>query len=191
MSYIPIPPDRRNLVGFFQSGRYFADVSGEIRDLFDLPTEITTRLHAKHDPLLSLTDLGVVVHIRRGDYLIADNKAKHGILDERYYQRAIAAAQAAIPNCQFLVFSDDLPWCRAQSWLEGATFVDEPSDVSALWLMSRFRNFIIANSTFSWWAAWLAGADCRVWAPDRWFGTIDPRETQDIYEPSWIRLPIT
>lgn len=196
-SYVPIPPDTQNLVGYFQSSKYFADVSGEIRALFALPTHLQDEVARRHATLLtpSLLDHGVIVHIRRGDYNYGQNKIKHGFLDERYYQRAIAAAQDAIPGCQFLVCSDDLEWCRKQPWLTdvGAIFVDEPSDVLALWFMSRFRNFIIANSTFSWWAVWLGDAKMRggqVWAPDRWFGPTGPQDYQDVYEPDWVRLPI-
>jgi len=191
--YVPIPSHCRILLGYFQSSCHFADVSGEIRDLFDPPTSLKEAVTAKHAGLLTPTvqERGVVIHIRRGDYMIGANKSQHGILDERYYQRAIEAARAAVPDCQLLVFSDDLPWCREQPWLACATFVEEPVDVQALWLMSRFRHFILSNSTFGWWAAWLAGVGTRVWAPDRWFGTRDPIETRDIYEPNWVQLPIT
>lgn len=195
--YVPIPPDARNLTGYFQSSKYFADVSDEIRTMFDLPEHNKEAATARHTDILTpeLLANGVVLHIRRGDYLRGDNLPIHGILDERYYRRAIAAAQAAIPACRFLVFSDDLAWCKQQTWLTdvGAIFVDETIDYMALWIMSRFRIFILANSTFSWWAAWLSDAKTRggyVWAPDRWFGRAGPQDFNDIYEPEWVKLPI-
>jgi hypothetical protein len=194
-SHTPIPPDARGLVGYFQSSKYFADVSGEIRHLFVPPEYIVASTQENHADILTtdLRDRSVVVHIRRGDYIMGDNKTRHGILDERYYRRAIDAARSKIgADVPLLVFSDDLPWCRAQSWLEGATFVDEPIDYRALWLMSQYRHFILANSTFSWWAAWLSGdQNGKVWAPDRWFGPTGPPDWKDIYEPGWIRLSIT
>jgi hypothetical protein len=194
-SYSPIPPDTRGLVGYFQSSKYFADVSGEIRALFVPPMKIIEEVQTDHADILSpdVRDRTVVIHIRRGDYLEGIQRKIHGILDDRYYRRAMAAAREVIGDgCQFLVFSDDLPWCRAQPWLEGSTFVDEPVDYRALWLMSQFRNFIIANSTFSWWAAWLSGnQNGKVWAPDRWFGPPGPPDWKDIYEPGWTLLPIT
>ena len=192
-SYIPIPPGRHNLYGYFQSARYFADVSGEIRTLFDPPTSLKEAVAAKHGSLLASINRSVVVHIRRGDYILGNNKSKHGILDERYYQTAIAAARTAVPDCQLLVFSDDLAWCREQPWLQGAAFVDEPSDVHSLWLMSRFRHFIMSNSTFSWWAVWLSDYKRdhgHVWAPNKWFGPMGPPDTRDVYESDWIQLPI-
>jgi hypothetical protein len=193
-SYIPIPSDRNNLHGYFQCSRYFADVSGEIRDLFDPPTSLKEAVTAKHGSLLASNDgRSVVFHIRRGDYIVGNNKNVHGILDERYYQTAIAAAQAAIPDCQLLVFSDDLTWCREQTWLQGAVFVDEPSDVDSLWLMSQFKNFIMSNSTFSWWAVWLSNykrEGGHVWTPNKWFGPMGPPDYSDVYESDWIQLPI-
>jgi hypothetical protein len=140
-SYTPIPPDRTTLSGYFQSSRYFADVSGEIRMLFDPPASLKETVTSKHRQLLPPADGDVVVHIRRGDYLVGGNLRVHGILDERYYKRAVAAARVAIPNCRLLVFSDDLSWCRAQPWLAGSIFVDEPTDVHALWLTSTYAQY--------------------------------------------------
>jgi hypothetical protein len=194
-SYVPIPPDARTLVGYFQSSKYFTDVSGEIRSLLTLPPRMIQSVREAHADILTAEyrEHGVVIHIRRGDYIIGQNKSKHGILDERYFKRAIDAARAELGvACRFLVFSDDLTWCRAQPWLEGATFVEEPVDYRALCLMSQYRHFILANSTFSWWAAWLSGdQNGRVWAPDRWFGPSEPPDWHDIYESTWILLPIT
>lgn len=195
-SYVPIPPDAQNLVGYFQSSKYFQDVSGEIRSLFMPPDATIAAARTKHANLLTpdLRDRGVVVHIRRGDYMLGSNKIRHGILDQRYYERAIAAARATLgADCPLLVVSDDLAWCRTQPWLAGASclFVEEPDDCTALWLMSQFRHFILSNSTFSWWGAWLSGQPGSVWAPDTWFGPGMPRDWHDIYEPHWVRLPIT
>ena len=193
-SFVQIPPDAQNLVGYFQSSKYFQDVSGEIRSLFTPPNDLVASFRIKHSAILdpALCNRGVVIHIRRGDYIVGSNKIKHGILDHRYYQRAITAARATLgADCPLLVFSDDLAWCRAQSWLEGSLFIEEPNDCMALWLMSQYRHFILSNSTFSWWGAWLSGKPGSVWAPDTWFGPGMPRDWHDIYEPHWVRLPIT
>jgi hypothetical protein len=87
------------------------------------------------------------------------------------------------------VFSDDLEWCRSLNFLQGASFVEEPDTVITLHLMTQFRRFIMSNSSFSWWAAWLAGAE-DVIVPNRWFGPSGPKDTQDIYEPNWVPLEI-
>jgi hypothetical protein len=188
-SYVPIPPNARVLTGYFQSSKYFADVSGEIRELFASPC--LTHLDISTPDLF---ERGIVVHIRRGDYLVGANRNKHGILDERYYRRAMDAARTELgADCPFFVFSDDLAWCRQQAWLAGPSivFVDEPDTCRSLQLMTQFRHFILSNSTFSWWAAWLSNKNGRVWVPNRWFGPVGPADWADIYEPGWIKLPIT
>jgi len=193
-SYMAIPSAARNLVGHFQSSKYFSDVSGEIRALFTLPEPLRAVSAHKHAALLTpqLLDRAVVLHIRRGDYMNRWHIKKHGILGAPYYQHALTAARKALgEDVPVLVFSDDMDWCRAQPWLAGAIFIEEPNGPISLWLMSQFRNYIISNSTFSWWAVFL-GAPTKgyVWAPDRWFGETGPFDWEDIYEPSWVRLPI-
>jgi hypothetical protein len=188
--YEPIPESARYLHGFFQSAKFFADVSGEIRNLFCPPESVQTEIQKKYSALLTPENLdrAIIVHVRRGDYLMGGNLAKHGILTEKYYEAAVSAMRALNPDGPLLVFSDDLPWCRAQPYFAGATFVDEPHDVKALWIMSRFRHYIMSNSTFSWWAVWLGASWGHVIAPDRWFGSTGPQDWQDVYEPDWIRV---
>ena len=188
--YEPIPSSSRYLYGFFQSSKFFTDISGEIRSLFDIPEETKATILNKHTSLLSSNYLeqAIVVHVRRGDYLIDGNLAKHGILTEKYYEHAVSTMRSLNPNGPLLVFSDDLPWCRTQPYFAGAIFVDEPHDVKALWLMSQYRHYIMSNSTFSWWAVWLGAPWGHVIAPDRWFGVIGPQDWQDVYEPDWVRV---
>jgi hypothetical protein len=112
----------------------------------------------------------------------------HGILSPFYFQGAIARAKELNPLIdQLIVFSDDLPWCNTQEFLKGALFVDEPNDVFALWLMSQFRNYVMSNSSFSWWAVMLNTQRHTVVAPDMWFGPDGPQDYQDIYEPTWFK----
>lgn len=197
-SYSPIPKEARNLKGYFQSAKYFAEFHEEVRELFDLPSPLKVVAAHKHAAILTTLnkDRAIVMHIRRGDYMLPHHIKKHGILGENYYRRALAAAREALgPDVPILVFSDDLRWCHAQSWLVSpyTTFVDEPNGAVSLWLMSQFRHYIISNSTFSWWAVFLgssASTKGRVWAPDRWFGSEGPQDWDDIYDPSWTKIPV-
>lgn len=188
--YVPIPSDARSLYGFFQSSKYFADVSGDIRNLFDIPDSTKEDIKKTYAHILTddIPENAVVVHVRRGDYLIGGNLAKHGILTEKYYEAAVAKMRELNRDGPLLVFSDDLPWCRTQPYFADALFIDEPHDVKALWLMSQFRDYIMSNSTFSWWAVWLGLPQRNVIVPDRWFGSIGPQDWEDVYEPDWIRV---
>jgi len=179
--YREIPKEARAIFGYFQSGRYFADCADEIRGLFDMP-ETTLTKYAE-----LLTTPYTVIHIRRGDYVPLPEF--HGILTQNYYRAATERMRELYPDTRFLVFSDDLPWARSLDFLADATFVDEPNAATALYLMSRFERYIISNSSFSWWAVWLGPPAKTVIAPDRWFGPKGPQDTQDVYEPSWIRMP--
>jgi hypothetical protein len=187
--YAPIKPDATALTGYFQSSKYFADVSGQVRDLFDPHPSVKEAMHTKYADLLVMKDKVVVLHIRRGDYVALPQY--HCILTPEYYRRVVDEARVHIPNSHILVFSDDLSWCRTLDFLaDGVTFVDEPSDVLSLHLMSQFHHYILSNSSFSWWAAWLGERATAVWAPNRWFGTRGPQDVQDIYESDWIRVPV-
>jgi len=172
-SYTPISPSAQKLRGYYQSSRYFAEYADEFRQLF------------KSGPPLSSNVC--VIHIRLGDYFRGKNKTLHGILTPSYYERAMAA----MGDKEFLIYSDDIIMCREMPFLQGTniTFVDEPDDSAALHQMSQAPNIIMSNSTFSWWAAFL-GMPKRVIAPDRWFGLRGPKDTQDIYEPSWEKIAV-
>ena len=198
--YREIPREATGIFGYYQSSRYFADVSGEIRDLFDPHPVIKTVTAEKYADFLTEEGraAGCVVHIRRTDYLAGANPAFHLVCDKAWYARALAEMdrqrQGAGKMTRYLVFSDDLDWCRATEQADlwagrDVVFVDERNDCVALHLISQFRAFVISNSSFSWWATWLQPTAKTVVAPNRWFGPKGPQDWEDIYEPTWIRLP--
>jgi hypothetical protein len=132
---------------------------------------------------------GIVVHVRRGDYLRAANF--HGVLSAKYFESAIARARSLLePDAPLILFSDDVPWCKEQLAFSEAVFVDEPLDYASLFLMTRFRRFVISNSSFSWWGVFLSNEPQLVIAPDRWFGPEGFQDFQDIYCRDWILHPI-
>lgn len=157
--------------GFFQSVRYFESIEGPLRRELDpgcLPWADAIRARAAD---LEATD-SVAVHVRRTDYV------GHPVFDlcgPNYYHAAMETMRQQVPGCHFFLFSDDPEWCRSHltghdsevlSMAEGR---EDP--LHDLFLMSRARHQIIANSSYSWWAAWLAKhAGQRVLAPDRWLG---------------------
>ena len=169
------------LVGYWQSERYFIDVADKIRADFTL----SEPLCGTNAELLQLADSvgSVGVHVRRGDFASLNNAAKvHGLCSVDYYRRAIDLVRGRCRECHFLVFSDDPQWARAELQLESsAIFVtgnaEKPEQDLAL--MSACKHHIIANSSFSWWAAWLGySPDQIVIAPSPWYASpkLDARD---------------
>ena len=131
----------------------------------------------------------VSVHIRRGDYLSKDNLNKFGIFcTEHYYQLAIERIRKELPDACFFIFSDDIAWVQKSMNIPNACFIDcHHGDESwkDLFLMSCCKHNIIANSTFSFWAAMLnPNTDKIVCYPQRWFYW----KTPDIFPDSWISI---
>lgn len=178
------------LDGFWQSERYFKQIATMLQQEFILKTPSSAWLEATS----LLMDSSVAVHIRRGDYVTNPAAASfHGICSQDYYRTAVAKIQQCYPDAQFLVFSDDPTWCHQYLDL-GVPFrladdfrLNGPAE--EMLLMSRCRHQIIANSSFSWWGAWLNSLpDKLVIAPSRWFADL-AIETGDLVPKSWVRLP--
>ena len=193
--YTPIPELPSTglfLYGYFQSSKYFGDseTRREIRERMKATPEQLEYIQAKYASLLKQKERVVVVHARRTDYLHKANAPIHGPLTIDYYQRAIERMSTLVESPIFLLCSDD-----NRFWTENASVLPEndyhilskDSDVNTLALLQQFPHFIIANSTFSWWAAWLAEAR-NVIAPTCWFGPAGPQRYEDIYESTWERM---
>ena len=132
----------------------------------------------------------VSLHVRRTDYLSL-SYANPCPLD--YYEKSVAEVLAKHAGVQLFLFSDDIPWCRQQfDFPCPVMFVDHNDATTAhedMWLMSRCRHHIIANSTFSWWGAWLGVDETgEVYAPQNWFA--DPTmDSTAIVPETWRRIP--
>lgn len=176
-------PDWVNLQGYFQTEKYFKNIEEEIRQDFSFKNEIS--MLCKHK--MSEVDRPIALHIRRGDFLI--NSANHTNLDLEYYD---ASLKKFNDNRTVIIFSDDPEWCKEQSLFEDDRFlVSEGNDsYTDLCLMSLCTDFIIANSTFSWWGAWLSkSVNKLVCAPDPsiWFGPNNAHlDTSDIIPEEWV-----
>lgn len=178
------------LVGYLQSEKYFADIADTIRREFTLKTK-AEGLNAE---LLKEIEAGtsVSLHVRRGDYVTTRNGvANHGAASLEYYQRAVDLIATKVASPHFYVFSDDPAWTQENLKFDyPTTFVTHNGKAAQedLRLMSACKHFIIANSTFSWWGAWLgANPEKKIVAPERWF--VDPKtDTSDLIPASWIRL---
>lgn len=184
-------PDNVYLDGYWQSEGYFADISNQIRKDFTF-----------RDPLQGLNAgmaariedcTAVALHVRRGDYVTdARTNAWHGVCSVDFYRRCIARISEVCDNPVFFVFSDDLAWARRYLPLPGnAVFVagnDSTQAAVDLRLMSLCRHHVLANSSFSWWGAWLAEQPGQVvLAPQRWFRT-PSQDDRDLVPARWERV---
>jgi hypothetical protein len=175
------------LNGYWQSEYYFEPVEAILRKEFTLKEELTGE-HAELAKRIRNSD-SVSVHVRRGDYV--NNKEVnqfHGICSAEYYQKAVELMKTK-GGIELFVFSDDIQWAKENLKADKVNFVTQnnPGYID-MHLMSLCKHNIIANSSFSWWAAWLnQNALKTVIAPEKWFA--DPaRYTPDIYPENWIRL---
>ena len=170
-------PDWVSLYGFFQTEKYFKHVEKGIRQDFHFKKEIL-------EPCTEMIgdEKYIALHIRRTDYLI--NAANHNNLGLDYYENALSNFDK---DAKVIVFSDDPNWCKEQELFSDERFLvsENTSGYVDLCLMSMCTDFIIANSTFSWWGAWLAGRGTVV-APKNWFGpALKDKNTKDIYPEHW------
>ena len=178
------------LDGFFQSPKYFSNVNHDILKEFRIKTELSARIKEKCDELANTNSISV--HIRRGDFLNPKAINYHGILDKHYYETALELIkQKAGDHARFYFFSDDINWVSSNLLLPPNSELVSKSTGSAIedfFLMSNCKHNIIANSSFSWWPAWLNNNDKKiVIAPKNWF--VDTSIiTTDLIPEEWIRI---
>jgi hypothetical protein len=179
------------LSGYWQSEEYFADIQDVIRREFTIEYEQDPQ--SKEIAQMIDNTQAVSIHIRRGDY-ISDPRTHqvHGICDLEYYQECARQIAEKVAQPHFFAFSDDPRWVTENLRLEyPITFVTH-NDVSKgyedLRLMSMCQHHIIANSSFSWWGAWLnSNPNKTVFAPRKWFN--DSRyDTNDVIPHTWIKV---
>ncbi|MDB5540638.1 MAG: fucT2 [Devosia sp.] len=177
------------LDGYFQSPRYFESSAEAIRrELTPPPARDSESLAIAR----AMTERdSAAVHVRRGDYVSkAHVNAIHGTCSIAYYQRAIEQLPG---DSTVFVFSDDIAWARANlPAVRRLVFVGDAGPrpgLADLWLMTLAQHHIVANSSFSWWGAWLAApGNGRKFAPARWFAdaSLDDR---DLVPADWTRVP--
>jgi len=170
-----------SLSGYFQSEKYFIKNENTIRKIFTPKRDMVDNVVKKHEKIL-LSKLPLVsIHVRRGDYL--KYPQHHPVVTVDY----ISAAAKEFGDSIFVVFSDDITWCKENINFDNFHFVEKETDVSDFILMSLCDSHIISNSTFSWWAAWLNNKNNkRVIAPKKWFGpAYSTWDIKDLYPKDW------
>ena len=198
-------PDNVSLHGFFQSEKYFKHISDEIRKDFTFHDEHLTPCNEFMGDLKDQQP--IMLHVRRGDPNLVDPRGfkwsytqcgdQHPVQPIEYYERALSEFD---DNQPVIVFSDSPEWVKEQEFFSSDRFlVSEPQEkygdgsytpYSDLCLMSLCSHAIIANSSLSWWGAWLiSNKSKKVIAPKMWFGpAYADKNTKDLYCPDWIVL---
>lgn len=174
-------PNNIDLQGYFQSEKYFKHIESDIRQAFTFTDEI---LEPTSDAFL--TEFGdsdvISLHIRRGDYL---NYTHHPTQPMSYYLDGLSLMPSDVP---VMIFSDDIEWCKNQELFKDSRFNFSEGNSTGidLCLQTLCSYHIIANSSFSWWGAWLANSK-KVVAPKNWFGPPLIHNTKDLYCEDWIK----
>ena len=178
------------LIGYWQSERYFVAIADTIRR----EVRVNAAPEGRNARLLAEIAAGdaVAIHVRRGDYVSNPAAtAYHGLCGLDYYHAAIRRLCESVPRPHCFVFSDDLDWVRANlDTGHPTTFVGHNTDTpwEDLRLIAACRHFIVANSSFSWWGAWLgAWPGKQVIAPARWFRA-DHGGEGEIVPAGWLRM---
>lgn len=183
------------LSGFWHSEKYFWDIEEEIRELFIFRKPLN-ELSQKFVDKISEDKTAVSVHIRRGDYISSERTNQiHGSCTIEYYKNALALIKMRLNSPHFYFFSDELEWVKNNliNETDNCTLVDHNRGKDSwqdMALMSRCKHHIIANSSFSWWGAWInPNKEKIVIAPKSWFRTTtDYFNAVDFLPKNWTQL---
>ena len=167
-----------SLYGFFQTEKYFKHCEDDIREDFTFKDEIVESCKE----IIEQFDNPISLHVRRGDFI--HNSGNHPVLTTNYYKEALGHFD---DDRQVIIFTNDVEWCKKQPLFESDRFAvaEGGNQFYDMCLMSMCSDFITANSSFSWWGAWL-GNRGKVICPSGWFGpNLKHNNTKDLYCEGW------
>jgi hypothetical protein len=175
--------DGTDFFGYFQTEKYFKHVSEDLLSIFKFhwfhERKANNFLHGTIKEKNKDAEI-VSLHVRRTDYTLYPDH--HPTCSREYYDKAIDMFS---PDAIIVVFSDDIDWCRKEFVGDRYIIVDLEDPYAELCLMTKCHSHIIANSSFSWWGAWLNSKPKKVVAPKNWFGPLLQKNTDDIYCEGW------
>ncbi|MFD0750765.1 alpha-1,2-fucosyltransferase [Mucilaginibacter calamicampi] len=192
-SLLSLKKERIYLDGYWQNYKYYNDLDGSILSELTIADEAEPFNYSVYSTILQ-DEGSVSIHIRRGDYAIDEEANKMmGLLPLGYYDSAVAYINANVPNANFYIFSDDLNWAADNLKIDRpVTFVDVANgrkDYVELNMMSKCNHNIIANSTFSWWGAFINKNPGKiVIGPKNWVATPDVNAQIELLLPEWIKI---
>ena len=180
------------LMGYWQSFRYFDSIRKELINEIRPINQLSPLYQIYLKKIQGC--LSAMIHIRRGDYVNLPVATKaHGFLGLEYYQNGMRLLLESDVHTHFFVFSDDLDWAKANlPYQEKITYIETTDEKTApiqeLFLMTQCQRHLIANSSLSWWSAWLSiSQNPRVIAPKRWTNDVD-KEWDDLLPSHWQRI---
>lgn len=178
--------------GYWQTEKYFKNIESLIRNEITLKSEFSIEKLEITNKIKNSNS--VSVHVRRGDYVSSESANKfHGVCSLEYYEKAVELMNQKVENPQFFIFSDDINWAKNNLKVsKDAVYVSDGilRDYQELILMSYCKHNIIANSSFSWWGAWLNAHKAKiVIAPSRWFAD-EIVNTEDFIPNNWHKIKI-
>lgn len=181
--------DNKYLQGYWQNEKYFFDIKDFLKKEFTLKKPLSEPSEIIRKRIIDNNSVGV--HIRRGDYISNSKTNKiHGVCPLEYYYGGLKILKSKISkDFTCFVFSDDIIWCKNNFTPDNPVFfMDVNKDYEEIILMSFCKHFIIANSSFSWWGAWLSDNKNKVViSPKNWFNTLST-DKYEIVPKDWIKI---
>ena len=177
------------LIGYFQNEKYFSEYENDIRLIYEFQENNPLSYYSNQ---IKFDNNSVSIHIRRGDY-VSDSNANHfhGICSEQYYSAALNTIEGKIKTPNYYIFSDEILWVKNNmNFPKNSIYIENEYEhpIFEMNLMSMCKHNIIANSSFSWWGAWLNKNPSKVViAPKRWILS-EKYETEDIIPKNWIKI---
>ena len=181
--------DNVSLSGYFQTEKYFSEFRDLILSQFVFKSPYRDSAESYIQTIREKNKDSVIasIHIRRGDYTMFPDHHPPCSLD--YYNAAKKELSALNDNIIYVIFSDDIEWCKKEFNDPSYVISDLNNPYTEMCAMSLCDHNIIANSSFSWWGAWLnKKSDKIVIAPSQWFGKLLINDTSDIYCKNWIKI---
>jgi hypothetical protein len=178
-------PDDVSLYGYFQTERYFSHIADSIKEDFTFKKDVVENCKEVMEELSE----PIALHVRRTDYV--EKSQDHPPCSMKYYHEALKRFHEKRP---VVIFSDDVKWCKEQDIFKPDRFLVSETDnnIYDMCMMTMCDDYIIANSSFSWWGAWLShNPDPTVIAPKKWFGDTGytaKNNTEDICPDRWFRI---
>jgi hypothetical protein len=183
-------PDGTYLKGYWQSWKYVEPIASLLRKYYRVRTPYIEKVGALEKRMRG--NISISVHIRRGDFTNPAAIDYNGVLPASYYNQALAMIREKFPKAEIFFFSDDINWVRSNLQTDlPHTFVSgvlSNTSLEDFHLMQQCKHQVIANSSFSWWAAWLnPNQEKTIIAPRQWFAA-KRLDTRDLIPTNWIRI---